>query len=330
MKTSSKLVTLIKNGKSFLITGHINPEGDSVGSTLALALGLKKMGKKDVTVLSRDPVPEVLRFLPSAGLIRQKPPRKEYDVLIIVDCNMMGRTGFDTLPAKRVAIVDHHVLPAGDARSAFYKSVAAHVIDPHAAAAGLLVYNLLSDLKIAIDKKIATNLYTALLVDTGGFRYSNTSPEALRIACRLVEAGARPWDIAKEVYESISYKSMSLLGRSLSTISKKGDIAWMTSTQNMFETTGTKAEDAEDFVDYPRKVRGARVAVYFRQDGKNIFKLSLRSKDGVDVQKIAKRFGGGGHKAAAGCKVKGSLEEVQKKVLKEVRKALKDADKHPL
>jgi phosphoesterase RecJ-like protein len=325
MKTSSKLVTLIKNGKSFLITGHINPEGDSVGSTLALALGLKKMGKKDVTVLSRDPVPEVLRFLPSAGLIRQKPPRKEYDVLIIVDCNMMERTGFDTLPAKRTAIVDHHVLPAATARSAFYKSVEAHVIDPHAAAAGLLVYNLLSDLKITLDKKIATNLYTALLVDTGGFRYSNTSPEALKIACHLVEAGARPWDIAKEVYESIPYKSMSLLGRSLSTISKKGDIAWMTSTQNMFETTGTKAEDAEDFVDYPRKVKGTRVAVYFRQDAKNTFKLSLRSKDGVDVQKIAKRFGGGGHKAAAGCKVKGSLEEVQKKVFKEVRKAIKDA-----
>jgi phosphoesterase RecJ-like protein len=301
MKTSSKLVTLIKNGTSFLIAGHINPEGDSIGSTLALALGLKKMGKKTVTVLSRDPVPEVLRFLPSAGLIRQKPPRREYDVLIIVDCNMMERTGFNALPSKRVAIIDHHVLPAGEARSAFYKSVAAHVIDPHAAAAGVLVYNLLSDLKIAIDKRIATNLYTALLVDTGGFRYSNTSPEALRIACRLVEAGARPWDIAKEVYESVPYKSMSLLGRSLSTISKKGDIAWMTSTQNMFKATGTKAEDAEDFVDYPRKVKGARVAVYFRQDGKNTFKLSLRSKDGVDVQKIAKRFGGGGHKAAAGC-----------------------------
>ncbi|KPJ97842.1 MAG: hypothetical protein AMK71_12380, partial [Nitrospira bacterium SG8_35_4] len=150
-------------------------------------------------------------------------------------------------------------------------------------------------------------------------------PEALRIACHLVEAGARPWDIAKEVYESISYKSMSLLGQSLSTISKNGDIAWMTSTQNMFVKTGTKAEDAEDFVDYPRKVKGTKVAVYFRQDGNKTFKLSLRSKDNVDVQKIAKRFGGGGHKAAAGCKVNGTLEEVQKKVFSAVRKAIKDA-----
>jgi len=324
MKTSSKLVNLIRKNKSFLIAGHINPEGDSIGSCLALALGLKKIGKKNVTVLSRDPVPEVLQFLPSAGLIRQRPPQKECDVLIIVDCNMMERTGFETLPAKTIAIVDHHVLPAGAARSAFYKSVAAHVIDPHAAAAGLLVYNLLSDLKITIDKSIATNLYTALLVDTGGFRYSNTSPEALRTACHLVEAGARPWDIAKEVYENIPYKSMSLLGLSLSTIDKKGDIAWMTSTQDMFVKTGTKAEDAEDFVDYPRKVKGSRVAVYFRQDGNKAFKLSLRSKDNVDVQKIAKSFGGGGHKAAAGCKVNGTLEEVQKKVFSAVRKAIRE------
>lgn len=327
MKTSSKLVNVVRNSKSFLIAGHINPEGDSIGASLALALGLKKMGKKNVTVLSRDPVPEVLRFLPSAEAIRQRPPRKEHDLLIIVDCNMMERTGFKTLNAKNVAIIDHHVLPASAARSSFHKSVAAQMIDPFAAAAGVLVYKLLTALNITIDRRIATNLYTALLVDTGGFRYSNTSPEALRIACRLVEAGARPWDIAKEVYESIPYKSLSLLGHSLSTISKKGDIAWMTSTQDMFVKTGTKAEDAEDFVDYPRKVKGTRVAVYFRQDGTNTFKLSLRSKDGVDVQKIAKNFGGGGHRAAAGCKVNGTLEEVQKKVFKEVRRAIKENQK---
>jgi phosphoesterase RecJ-like protein len=327
MKTSSKLVNVIKNSKSFLIAGHINPEGDSIGSSLALALGLKKMDNKNVTVLSRDPVPEVLRFLPSAGLIRQKPPRKACDVLIIVDCNTMERTGFDSLPAKTIAILDHHVLPAGTAQSTFYKSVAAHVIDPNAAAAGILVYKLLSDLRITIDKRIATNLYTALLVDTGGFRYSNTSAEALRIACHLVEAGARPWDIAKEVYENTPYKSMRLLGLSLSTIEKKGDIAWMTSTQNMFVKTGTKAEDAEDFVDYPRKVKGTKVAVYFRQDSKKAFKLSLRSKGNVDVQKIAKSFGGGGHKAAAGCKVNGTLDEVQKKVFAAARKAIKENQK---
>jgi len=326
MKTSSKLVNVIRNSTSFLITGHMNPEGDSIGSSLALALGLKKMGKKSVTVLSRDPVPEVLRFLPSAGLIKQEPPARNRDLLIIVDCNMMERTGYESLPAKSVVVVDHHVLPAG-VHPAFHKSVSAHVIDPKAAAAGVIVYKLLTDLNIAIDKKIATNLYTALLVDTGGFRYSNTSPEALRIACRLVEAGARPWEIAKEVYESIPFKSMSLLGRSLSTISKKGDIAWMVSTKDMFSETGTQAEDAEDFVDYPRKVKGIKVAVYFRQDGGGLFKLSLRSKGDIDVQKIARSFGGGGHKAAAGCRVRGTLDDVQRRVFAVIRKAIRDADK---
>jgi phosphoesterase RecJ-like protein len=175
---------------------------------------------------------------------------------------------------------------------------------------------------VPIDKNIATNLYTAILVDTGGFRYSNTSSESLKIASHLVEAGAKPWDITKEVYENIPYKSLKLLGLSLSTIEKKDGIAWITSTKSMFDKTGTTAEDCEDFVDFPRKVRGIEVAVFFRQDGRKTFKISLRSKGKVNVQKIAKSFGGGGHAPAAGCKIHGTLKEVQDKVFREIRKVL--------
>jgi phosphoesterase RecJ-like protein len=282
------------------------------------------MGKKDICVLSRDPVPEILKFLPSSKMVKQKPPKKEFDVLFILDCNTLERTGFETLKAKKTAIIDHHVLPSKSARSGFYSSIAASLIDPAAAATGVLIYKVLTALKIPIDKNIATNLYAAILVDTGGFRYSNASPESLKISSYLVEAGARPWDIAKEVYESFPYKSMKLLGLSLSTMDNKDGMAWINITKSMFKKTGTTAEDSEDFVDFPRKVKGVEVAVFFRQDGERSFKISLRSKGKVNVQKVAKTFGGGGHAPAAGCKVNGTLSEVQKKVLSAVRKAIKE------
>ncbi len=325
MKISSKILNLIRQNESFLVVGHINPEGDSLGASLAFASGLKMIGKKDVTVLSRDPVPKNLKFLPGSKTVRQTPPRKEVDVVFLIDCNMLERTGFEGFKAKKIAIIDHHLLPADAGKSVFYKSVAASYIDAGAAAAGMLVYKVLVALKVPIDKKIATNLYSAILVDTGGFRYSNTSSDALKIAHHLVEAGARPWDISKEIYESIPFNSMKLMGLSLSTLEKKDGIAWINATKAMFRKTGTTSEDSEDFVDFPRKVRDIEVAVFFRQDGARSYKLSLRSKGRVDVQDIAKAFGGGGHFAAAGCNIKGSLKEVQEKVFSALRKAIKKA-----
>jgi len=326
-RTLSEIIRLIKGNKKFLIVSHINPEGDAVGSSIALALGLKKLGKKDVCILSKSPLPETLRFLPSSEIITQSPPLKEYDVLFIIDCNTLERTGFKRLKAKNTVIMDHHIPPPDMERSELYKSLSAAFIDPDAAATGMLVYKLLTALKVFIDKDIATNLYTAILVDTGGFRYSNTSPESLRIACHLVRAGAMPWDITKEIYESIPYKSMKLLGISLSTINRKNGIAWITATKDMFKKTGTTAEDSEDFVDFPRKVEGIEVAVFFRQDDTDVFKISLRSKGRVNVQEIARSFGGGGHFAAAGCKIKGTLQEVQKKVFTAIQKAIKNANR---
>lgn len=323
-RISSKLLNLIRQSNSFLIVGHINPEADSLGSSLALALGLKKLGKKDICVLSNDPVPEILKFLPSAGIVRKTPPRKEFDLVIIVDCNEVKRTGYESFRAKKTAIIDHHVLPANAATSEFYRSVSASLIDPGAAAAGLLVYNVLTALKISLDKDIATNLYASILTDTGGFRYSNASAESLSTAAALVEAGARPWEISKELYDSIPFKSLKLLGLSLSTLERKDGIAWIHATKSMFKKTGATSEDSEDFVDFPRKIKGVEVAIFLRENGNNSYKLSLRSRDRINVQKIAKSFGGGGHVAAAGCTISGTLKDVQGKVLRAVRKAIKE------
>jgi phosphoesterase RecJ-like protein len=321
-KISSDLLKLIKNNHSFLIVGHINPEGDSIGSSLALALGLKKIGKKDVRVVSSDPVPENLKFLPSSSLVKHNIPRKKYDVAILVDCNHIERTGFTSLNSLKTAVIDHHVLPDNADRSDFCKSVSASLIDPAAAAAGLLVYKVLSALNINFDKKIATNLYTALLVDTGGFRYSNSSPEALKVASQLVKSGAAPWKISKALYENSPFSAMKLQGLSLATLERKDGMAWITVTNAMFKKTGTNAEDCEEFVDLPRRIKGIKVAIFFRQDGYRLYKVSFRSKGKANVQRIAKSFGGGGHVAAAGCKVRGSLKEVQNRVFRVVRKEI--------
>jgi phosphoesterase RecJ-like protein len=323
-RISTKLLDVFRKNDSFLIAGHINPEGDSIGSSLALALGLKKLGKKDIVVISKDPVPEILRFLPSAGMIVNRQPRRRFDVACLVDCNTLDRTGLDSFNADKTAIIDHHILPVEKKDSPFHKS-APSIIDPDAAAAGVLVYKVLTALKVPVDREIATCLYTALLVDTGGFRYSNTDGETLRIAAELVDAGASPWDISREVHESIPFRSLKLLGMSLSTIGMDGRISWMKTTRSMLRKTGTTAEDTEDFVDFPRKVKGIDVAVFFREDGRGRYKISLRSKGKVDVQKIARAFGGGGHAAAAGCKVGGSYEEVSRKVFRAVRKAIRES-----
>jgi len=325
MRILPKLLKLIKENKKFLIVSHINPEGDAIGSSIALALGLKKLGKY-VYVLNKNPVPEILKFLPRSDLINTRVPRTNFDVLFLVDCSTLERTGFSAsggsdqggkkLKAKATAIIDHH-LTTGKDRNPL------SMIDPEASATGELVYKLLNALNVPLDRKIATNLYAAILTDTGGFRYSNTGIESLSIASKLIEAGANTSEIIKEIYETIPFRCMKLLAFTLSTLEKEGKIAWVTITQRMFKNTNTTAEDTENFADHPRKVKGVEVGVLFREDRRNSYKISLRSKGKVNVADIARAFGGGGHASAAGCNLRGPLPEVRKKVLNAVRNAIK-------
>ena len=300
-RTLLNLLKLIKTNKKFLIVSHISPEGDAIGSSIALALGLEKMGKS-VYVLNRDPVPDILKFLPSAKIVTRKIPSGKFDVMFIVDCPNMERTGLKNLRAKITVTIDHHLL-----LSQVIPKQSLNLIDPKASATGELVYKLLHSLHVTIDKAIATNLYTAILTDTGGFRYSNTTPESLKIASRLVAAGADPWEITKEVYENFSFNRLRLVSLCLPTIEKKGKITSITVTRDMFKKTKTSIEDTESIVDFPRQIKGSEVALLFREDRKNLYKISLRSKGKVNVAKIAKTFGGGGHANAAGCKLTGSL-----------------------
>ncbi|MBI4825461.1 MAG: bifunctional oligoribonuclease/PAP phosphatase NrnA [Nitrospirae bacterium] len=323
MKIAPELISLIKKSNDFLIASHLNPDGDALGASIALAIALKRMGKA-VQVINRDTVPADLKFLPSSGLLTQQVTDKEFDVLFIVDCNTIERTGLKDLKAKSVIIIDHHILPDNVQEIWDSETMLHSMVETKAAATGELIFMILTELGVAIDKDIATNLYTTLLFDTGGFRYSNTTPEALHIASRLVAAGAEPWWISRELYESVPYNAMQLLASAYATIEKEGGIAWITVTQEMLKETGTTSEDTENFVDQPRKIKGVEVAVFFREDTKDLIKVSLRSKGRVDVQKIVARFGGGGHAPAAGCSIKAPLHEVKGTILNAVREALKN------
>lgn len=348
MRVPPEILGLIKGNKKFLIVSHINPEGDSAGSSIALALGLKKIGKY-TCIFSREPLLEILRFLPSSDMFSQKVPSNGFDVLFLLDCNTVKRTGLKTnclLPVtKKIVVIDHHLPYEIEVKSSelgvgspkYNSKLKAHNsklithkwIDPDASATGVLIYKLLNALRIPVDKEIATNLYTAILTDTGSFRYSNTNPESLNIASQLLKAGAEPWGIAKEVYDSFSFNRLRLLTLCLNTLKRQGKLAWVTITRDMYKKTKTSVQDTETFADYTRKIKGVEVGILFRQvqnespKRKGLYKISLRSKGRVNVAEIAGLFGGGGHHNAAGCELKGSLEEVKKKVFGVIKKAIK-------
>lgn len=309
----------IKGYESFVISTHISPEGDAIGSELGLALSLIKMGKK-VTVINADPVPDFLRFLPGVGMIvRGERIEEPHDALIVLDCEP-ARTGLkdlDKAPVKKIINVDHHVTNP--------KTADIFWVNPEAAAAGEMVYDLLIALGAPIDADIATNLYTCIFTDTGSFRYSNTDRDSLEKSARLVDYGVNTWEIAENVYETKSFGRMKLLGLVLAGLEKSEDgrLAWVTVKEEYYGMTGTSAEDTDGFINYPRAVKGVEVALLFREAGPGRVKLSLRSKGRVDVSACAKELGGGGHPNASGAVIEKGLDEAKAVVLPKVTELLK-------
>jgi len=317
MSDLNGIIAEIKRCNSFLISVHVSPDGDALGSQLALMLALKKLNKT-VIVHNLDPVPEIYLFLPHAGAIKTgRPVTGRYDAHVVLDSDP-ARTGlFDgSYPADTLINIDHHVTNS---------STWPHTwLDPVACATGEMVYKLIQQLGVPIDRDIALCLYTAIFTDTGSFRYSNTTPESMRISATLLEAGADPWLVTENVYESFAYRRLKLLGSVLSGMerSKDGRIAWVVVTDELYRLTGTTAEDTDNFVNFVRSTKGVEVAVLFRQTGAAQYKISLRSKGRVDLSGLSQSFGGGGHKNAAGGMMNGTIEEVKDRVLSEINKAI--------
>jgi phosphoesterase RecJ-like protein len=321
MDELKKIAKVIRENKSFFITSHIRPDGDSIGSQLALKRILERLGK-EVTLVNHDPVPKIYHFLPGRKCIRQKLSQdREFDVAFVLDSPEFSRlesTAEITQKAKIIVNIDHH---PGNKNFARY-----NYVDTKASAVGEEIYELTRVMGFEIDREIALCLYVGIVTDTGSFRQSNTTSRTHEIVAHLIKIGdLRPAQITHQVYEAQPPSTIKLLSMTLDTLerSKDGRIAWMTITDEMFRKTGTTKANTENFINYVRSVKGNEVAILFTEMAKDEVKVNLRSQSNADVNKIARVFGGGGHLRAAACTIKGDLEEIKKKVLAEVKKQLR-------
>lgn len=305
-----KILTEIEAGTSFLVTSHENPDGDAVGSTMALGYFLQGLGKA-VTIYYCDPLPDNYRFLPMADKVVYSIPDQPFDICFVLDAGELKRAGEAICSFGRfgkIINIDHH--PYGE------KFGDLNLIDSGASATGAIIYRIIKAAGHPIDYNTALCVYTAIVTDTGSFRYSNADPEAFRISGELVELGINPWLVAEKLYESQPRKRLELLALALSTltVSDGGNFASVTVTLDMYAKTGSSAELTDGFVNYPRSIHGVEVAVLFREVKHEVFKVGFRSKGKVNVSALAAAFGGGGHHNAAGCTVFGPLDEVKKNV----------------
>jgi phosphoesterase RecJ-like protein len=313
-----QIVAVLKGSASVAILSHVRPEGDTLGAALACHLTLKAMGK-EVATFNPDPVPKTLRALPGASeVIRADRLPRRFDAVLVVDATDPGRVGGllrDLPPGSPVINIDHHI---SNVRFGTYNWV-----DPEASAAGEMIYHLIEALGVPVSREAATNLFVAILTDTGSFHYANTTPRALRVAAALVDAGAVPHEVAGLLFDQREVEELRLLGSLLSRVqlSSDGAVAWVEVTRDVLKQHD--ATDAlEDLINYPRSVRGIKVALLLREEVGQGVRISLRSKGEVDVAAVASVFHGGGHKNAAGCTVVGSLAEVRERIFAEVRRVV--------
>ncbi|MCX5849472.1 MAG: bifunctional oligoribonuclease/PAP phosphatase NrnA [Deltaproteobacteria bacterium] len=312
----SEIIEAINEGQSFLITAHVRLDGDALGSELALYLMLRELGK-NVVVYNQDHTPERYRFLPAEqNIIHNISNVEQYDVGIVLDCSDLARVGDEAEnigKIKKLINIDHHVSNNG--------FCSLKMLDAHASSTGELLFRLIREMRFKMSKDICTNLYAAIITDTGSFRYSSTTNETLFAAGTLVENGADPQWIAENVYENDSPVRLKLLAKALETLSldMKNKVGSLVVTQKALLEAGASWEHTEGFVDIPRTVRGIEISILYTQRGDNHFKLSLRSKAKANVEKVAKKFGGGGHIHASSCWMKGDIESIKSQIIKAVR-----------
>lgn len=313
-----RIIDIIHRNESFLITSHERPDGDALGSELALYHMLKAGGKR-ARVYNQDQTPADYRFLPGAGVIvHELLPKESFDAAFILDCSDLDRVGREAGRIRKISPlvnIDHHV-----SNGAFCD---VRLLDAEASSTGELIYRLAEAMTLTLTPEMATNLYAAILTDTGGFRYGNTSRDCLLIAGRLVESGAHPQWISENIYENVPLVKIRLLVVVLESLALdlNGRVGSMIVTQENLAATGALQEHTEGFVDLPRTIEGVEISVLFSELEKNYFKLSLRSKGRFNVERVAGKFGGGGHVNAAGCRIRGDISTVKQRVWAQIEAA---------
>lgn len=311
----------IKKFNKFFITSHINPEGDAIGSQVAMARLLKKLGKESV-MLDDSPVPGVLRFMKgSEDILKEMPHNFNFQAMIILDSPDLARIGRVKEFIKKDSVIiniDHHISNVNFGKYNW--------VEPGFSSAGEMVYDLFKAFKAKIDLDDAIALYAAIMTDTGSFRYSNTVSKTHRIAAELVDIGVKPYEMHTKIYETSSIQDTNLLGESLQTmkLTDDGKVAWLWVTKDMLKKTKASLEGTEGIINFARSIDGVDIAILFRETGTDDrVKVSFRSKGKADVNKLAGVFGGGGHPTASGCTVFGKPEDVQKKVIDAAKEMLK-------
>ncbi|GIP21472.1 bifunctional oligoribonuclease/PAP phosphatase NrnA [Paenibacillus sp. J22TS3] len=305
----------------FLVVSHVQPDGDAVSSTLAVGWLLSCLGKNYVMV-NEGPIPRRMSYLWHADQILDlsvTPLETTYKHVICVDCADYQRVGHTQKYFAKDALIlniDHH--PTNDA----YGTV--NLIHPHAAATAEILLDLVEYIGVEMTEDIATALYTGLLTDTGGFRYSNTTPKVMAAASKLLQHGVDGPGLSELLLEQLTYPQLLILTKALNKLqmSEDGKISWVSITPEDMLETGAANEDLEGIVNYPRNIQGVEVGMLFKVINDQAVKVSLRSAGKVDVAAVAQSFGGGGHVRAAGARIEGTLEDIIPRVLERVKEQL--------
>lgn len=302
--------------QSFVFACHVRPDGDCLGAALALARVLRGLGK-DVTVISQDPVPDHYHFLPEFETVASATQRRDFDLGVIVDSDIPKRVGDSAdaiTSARESARVDHHL------SSEDFGLI--QIVDTAVSSTSELIIELFEANDIPIDETLATLLLAGIVFDTGGFRYPNASPRTFEIASQLAGLGASPSAIARSIFESRPLRSVKLLGRALSSMQASDDglIVCATITCADYRELGADDSDTEGIVNSVAAVKGPKVAMLLREVEPGTIRVSLRARDGFDVNQVARAFDGGGHAAAAGCTLNGTLEDARSRLIEEVRR----------
>jgi phosphoesterase RecJ-like protein len=305
------ILKALRHGERFLVCSHSRPDGDAVGSMLAMGMLIKQMGKR-ADLVTADRIPNIYRGLPGAQEIRSAlRVHGPYDAAILLECDGLARTRLRGLEKFLILNIDHHA--SGRAFGHL------NWIDYHAASVGELVYRLVKAAGATVTPEMATCLYATVLTDTGGFCYGSTQASTFGLARELVLAGADPIRIAQDVYFSTATSKLLLLGAALNNLKRDGRLAWLWVTHQDMVRTCAAEEDCEGIVNFAVAISGVEAAAFLRELPERRIRLSLRSKGQVDVAAIAERMGGGGHESAAGCTLEGPLSQAIEEILVQLR-----------
>jgi len=313
------LIPVLKNAKKISVLPHISADGDAIGSSLAFAYALSKIGK-DATVYLEEEIPRTYMFLPcreKTQIFEQA--EGEFDVVVALDTGDTGRLGnrIEIFNKAKITVnIDHH--QTNDMFASY------NYVDTKASATGEIIYDLIGKMNVEMDTCIANCLYTAIVTDTGGFRYSNTTKRTHEIIAQLIDKGVDVADIAKKVFDTVSLAKTRLTGEAINSLQlfEDGKVAFLTITKEMQKRAGADDEDCDGLVNIGRNIEGVEVAVLLKTAPDGSIKASIRSNAYADVAKVAQKFSGGGHKRAAGCIINSDIDSARDMILEEIRKEL--------